>query len=353
MRIQRMRQALHQQGIDAILVTRPENQRYLSGFTGGDGMLLITQTDALLLTDFRYYEQVAEEAPDFQLVKLESQTPQVLKQVLRKHQVQTLGFESTDVSFARYQEWKKATRGVKWVPTQEAVESLRMVKDGDELARIRKAVAISDAACDHIREFVQPGMTEKEVAWELESYMRTHGAESLAFPLIVGSGPDGAKPHAVLEDRPIQKGEAIVLDMGARVDGYNSDLTRTICLGKPDEKLQEVYDIVLRAQLAAEEGAKPGMKGQEVDALARQVINDAGHAEHFGHGLGHGVGLAVHEGPSAGQSGTRTMEPGMVCTIEPGIYLPGWGGVRIEDLVVFTATGVDVLTQARKELRAR
>ena len=353
MRIQKVRQTLQEKGLDAILVTRPENQRYLSGFTGGDGMLLITQSDTLLLTDFRYYEQVAEEAPNFELVKSGSQVPQVLKQLVKKHGIRTLGFESTHVPFARYQEWKKATRGVKWVPTQDAVESLRMIKDAGELAAIKKAIAIGDAACDHIREFVQPGITEKQVAWELESYMRTHGAERLAFPLIVGSGPNGAKPHAVLEDRPLQMGEAIVLDLGATVDGYNSDLTRTICLGKPDKETQEIYDIVLRAQLAAEERAKPGMKGQEVDALARKVIDDAGYAERFGHTLGHGVGLAVHEGPSAGPKATMIFEPGMVCTIEPGIYLPGRGGVRIEDLVLFTANGVEVLTHARKELQAR
>ena len=353
MRVQKLRQKLHEEGVDAILVTRPENQRYLSGFTGGDGALVITQSDALLLTDFRYYEQVAEEAPDFQLVKVEGKVSKVLKQVLKEHPVATLAFESTHVPFSEYQEWKRATRGVRWVPMEDTVESLRMIKDDDELAKIRKAIAIADAACDHIRGFVRPGMTEKQVAWELETYIRTHGAEGLAFPLIVGSGPNGAKPHAVLQERPIQKGEAIVLDMGARVDGYHSDLTRTICLGKPDQKLQKIYDIVLRAQLAAEAGARSGMKGQEVDALARQVIHDAGHAEHFGHGLGHGVGLAVHEDPGAGLTGAVTFKPGMVCTIEPGVYLPGWGGVRIEDIVLFTANGVEVLTHARKELQAR
>jgi len=352
MRVQRLRQALREQGLDALLVTRPENQRYLSGFTGGDGALLITQSHALLITDFRYYEQVAEEAPDWQLVKLDGKLPSILRPLFKEHQVRSLAFESTYVSFAQYQEWKRATRGVKWVPAKDVVESLRLVKDKDELVQMRKAIAISDAACDHIREFIEIGMTEKQVAWELESYMRTHGAENLAFPLIVGSGPNGAKPHAVLQERPIRKGEPIVLDLGARVNGYNSDLTRTICLGKPGQKLQEIYDIVLRAQLAAEEGAKPGMKGQEVDALARQVIRDAGHAEQFGHGLGHGVGLAVHEGPSAGQNAAITLETGMVCTIEPGIYLPGWGGVRIEDIVLFTATGVEVLSHARKALQA-
>ena len=352
MRVKRLRRTLREQGLDAILVTRPENQRYLSGFTGGDAALLITRTEALLLTDFRYYEQVAEEAPAFELAKVEGKASRVLKRLLEERDVKTLAFESTHVPFAQYQEWKKATRGVKWVPARDAVESLRLVKDKNELAQVRKAISISDAACDRIREFVEPGMTEKQVAWELESYMRTHGAEELAFPLIVGSGPNGAKPHAVLQDRPIQKGEPVVMDLGARVNGYNSDLTRTICLGEPDQKLREIYDIVLRAQVAAEQGARPGMKGQQVDAIARQVIRDAGHAEHFGHGLGHGVGLAVHEGPSAGQSGDVTLEPGMLCTIEPGIYLPGWGGVRIEDIVLFTDNGVEVLTHARKELPA-
>jgi Xaa-Pro aminopeptidase len=351
-RVQKLRQTLREQGVDAILVTRPENQRYLSGFTGGDGALVITQSDTLLLTDFRYYEQVAEEAPDFQLVKVEGKVSAVLKQVFKEHQVATLAFESTHVPYAQYQEWRKATRGVKWVPMRDAVESLRMIKDGNELAKMRKAIAIADAACDHIREFIVLGMTEKQVAWELESYMRTHGAEELAFPLIVGSGPNGAKPHAVLEERPIQKGEAIVLDLGARVDGYNSDLTRTMCIGRPDTKLQAVYDIVLRAQLAAETGARSGMTGQEVDALARQVIHDAGYAKHFGHSLGHGVGLAVHENPGAGPAATMPFQPGMVCTVEPGVYLPGWGGVRLEDMVLFTANGVEVLTRARKELQA-
>jgi len=353
MRLTKLRKALKENQLDAILITRPENQRYLSGFTGGEGVLLITQEDALLLTDFRYYEQVAEEAPGFQLVKVEAKMPQVLRPLLRERDVGALGFEATHLPFAQYREWKKAPRGTKWLPADEIVDKLRMIKDEGELDKIRKAIAISDMACEHIRKFMKVGMTEKEVAWELEIYMRTHGAEGLAFPTIVGSGPNGAKPHAVLQDRPIQKGEAVVLDLGAQVEGYNSDITRTICLGKPDKELCEIYDIVLRAQLAAEAAAKPGMIGQEIDAIARSIISEAGHAEHFGHGLGHGVGLAVHEGPRAGPNASMTMEAGMLCTIEPGIYVPGLGGVRIEDIVLFTAGGVEVLTQARKEFRAR
>jgi Xaa-Pro aminopeptidase len=183
--------------------------------------------------------------------------------------------------------------------------------------------------------------------------MRTHGAEAVAFNFIVASGPNGAKPHAVPQNRQIQKGEPIVMDMGARCDGYHSDLTRTICLGEPDPKLQEIYDIVLQAQLEAEERAKPGMTGQEVDAVARDIIADAGYGEAFGHGLGHGVGLAVHEGPGVSSRSTAALKPGMLCTIEPGIYITGWGGVRIEDIVLFTQHGVEVLSTARKDLRAR
>jgi len=353
MRLERLRQAFEKEGLDAILITRPENQRYLSGFTGGEGALVITPQKALLLTDFRYFEQVAEEAPGFELVKVKDKMAPVLKRLLKELEIKSFGFESTHLPFAQYQEWKKATRGITWVPTKEIVETLRMIKDEDELAKIRKAISITDMAYDYICDFIEPGMSEKQVAWELESYMRTHGAEGVAFPFIVAAGPNGAKPHAVPQERPIQKGEPVVLDMGGRVDGYNSDLTRTICLGEPGKKLQEIYDVVLRAQLAAEEQARPGMQGQEVDAIARNIIAEAGYKEYFGHGLGHGVGLAVHENPGVASTSATTLEPGMVCTIEPGIYLTGWGGIRIEDTVLCQEDGIEVLSRARKNLRAR
>lgn len=353
MQLEKLRKALHEQELDAILITRPENQRYLSGFTGGEAALLITQDAASLLTDFRYYEQVAEEAPSFTLVKVETKLSQALRELLKKQGVKTLGFESTHVPYSEYQALRRSTRGVKWVPTSDVVEDIRVIKDTDELARMKKAIAIADAACDHIRDWIQPGMTEKQVAWELETHMRNHGADGIAFSFIVGGGPNGAKPHAVPQDRPIREGEPIVLDMGARVDGYNSDLTRTICIGEPDAKLQEIYGVVLRAQETAEKGARAGMQGQEIDAIARKVITDAGYGDYFGHGLGHGVGLAIHEKPGAGRLSQNVMQPGMVVTIEPGIYLPGWGGVRIEDIVVFTQHGIDVPTRACKELRAR
>jgi Xaa-Pro aminopeptidase len=352
-RVRKLQDNIKAQELDALLVTRPENMRYLSGFTGGEGAVLITPNRAMLLTDFRYYDQMAEEAPGFELVKVEAKVSVVLKQRLKELEIKTLGFESTHIPFAWYQEWKKATRGTKWIPTEGVVQNMRLVKDEHELELLRKAVDIADQACDHIRSYIQPRMAEKQVAWELESFMRTHGAEAASFPFIVASGPNGAMTHAVPLDRPILKGEPIVMDMGARFDGYCSDLTRTICIGKPDDKLQEIYDIVLQAQLAAEEGARAGMTGKEVDALARDIISERGFGEQFGHALGHGVGLAVHEDPRVSSLSENVLEPGMVCTIEPGIYITGWGGVRIEDIVVVHEDGVEVLSQARKELRAR
>ena len=352
-RLERLQETIRSRELDALLVTRPENMRYVSGFTGGEGALLITPDKAMLLTDFRYYDQVAEEATDFELVKIESKTSQALKQCLKQLQTETLGFESTHVPFAQYQEWKKETRGTKWIPTEGVIEEMRMVKDDQELAMLRRAVAIADQACDYIRSYIQPGMSEKQVAWELESHMRTHGAEGVSFGFIVAAGPNGAKPHAVAQDRPIQEGEPIVMDMGARFEGYCSDLTRTFCLGEPNEKMKELFDIVLQAQFAAEQGARAGLTGREVDALARDVIAERGYKEQFGHGLGHGVGLAVHEGPRLSQLSEEVLKPGMVCTIEPGIYISGWGGIRIEDMVVVRENTAEVLSQARKELRAR
>lgn len=352
-RLAKLRKALDEQELEAMLITRPENQRYLSGFTGGEGALLITQRQALLLTDFRYFEQVAEEAPDFELAKVEGKASLALKHTLKDLGIKTMGFEGTHLPYSQHREWRYATRGTKWVATETVVETIRMIKDEGELAKIRHAVAVADEACDHIRQFIKKGMSEKQLAWELEVQMRTRGADGIAFDLIVASGPNGAKPHAVLSDRKIKKREPIVLDMGARVDGYCSDLTRTMCVGKPGKKLREIFDIVLRAQLAAEEQAKAGMTGKEVDAIARTIIAEAGHAEHFGHGLGHGVGLAVHEGPAVSLRGTAPLQPGMVFTVEPGIYLTEWGGVRIEDLVLMTEDGVQVLSAASKQLPAR
>jgi len=352
MRLEKIREAIAAEGLDGLLVTQPENRRYLSGFTGSAGVLLITADAAIIATDFRYYEQVERECPLFTLAKIKDKFTTLLPELLAETGVKKLGFESEHLTVAQYEEWQKAAEGVEWVPTKGMVEKLRMVKEPGELEAIRKAVALADEAFAHICEFIRPGMTEKEVAWELEAYMRQRGAEKLAFDIIVASGPNGALPHARASDRVIQEGEPIVMDLGCVVNGYCSDLTRTVVLGEPSERFQEIYGIVLKAQEEAERRIKAGMSGKEADALARQVIEEAGYGENFGHGLGHGVGLAVHEKPTANKLSEDILEAGAVITVEPGIYIPGWGGVRIEDMVVVREDGVEVLTKASKKGKA-
>jgi len=356
MRLTKLRETLTTEGLDAILITQPENRRYLSGFTGSTGVLLISQEQTVLATDFRYYEQVEKQAPDFRLAKVTDKFKTLLPELVQQVGAKRVGFESAHLTVDQRQQWQEVAEGAvstskfELAPTTELVKQIRAIKDEDELSKIRKAIALADQAIAHIARFVEPGMTEKEVAWELEVFMRTRGAEKLAFDLIVGSGPNGAMPHATVSERLIQAGEPIVIDMGAVIDGYNSDLTRTICAGRPNDKFREIHAIVLEAQLTAERNIRPGMQGKQADAIARKVIEEAGYGENYGHGLGHGVGLAVHEKPGVGRLSEDVLEPGMVLTIEPGIYLPGWGGVRIEDIVVMREDGVEVLTQASKEL---
>jgi Xaa-Pro aminopeptidase len=349
-RVLRLRGELEARELDAFVVTHPQNRRYLSGFTGSDGVLFLTLDEARLITDFRYLEQAGKEAPGLDLVEATPpEFPQALAMLVDKVGVKRLGFESHDVSFADYSEWRAAIES-ELVPVKELVEALRAIKDEDELETIRRAAAIGDAAMAHIRESIRPGMTEKQVAWELEAYMRTHGAEAAAFDTIVGSGPNGAMAHATVSDRELQVGEPIVIDVGARVDGYHSDLTRTLVLGEPDDRFKEIYDVVLRAQEAALEGIRPGMTGRDADALARDVIREAGYGQYFRHGLGHSVGLEIHENPRASALSEAVLQPGMTLTVEPGIYITGWGGVRIEDLLALRAHGVEVLSQAPKPL---
>lgn len=348
-RLARLRQVMAERQLDAMFITQPENRRYLSGFTGSAGYLLISAREALLATDFRYYEQVQRQSPEFALVRITDRFEDVLPQMVERVGAQRIGFESASVTFDQYQSWTGLTGECEWVATKEIVEELRTIKDAAEIAAIRRAVAIADEAIMHLAEVIRPGMTEREAAWELEAYMRTHGADETSFRIIVAAGPNGAMPHAVTSDRPIQAGEPIVMDLGAKVDGYCSDLTRTFCIGEPKDDLYlRVWHTVLQAQQAAEAGIRAGMSGVAADALARQVIADAGYGDNFGHGLGHGVGLAIHEKPRASRLSEAVLPAGSVLTIEPGIYLPGWGGVRIEDMAVITPDGVDVLTAAPK-----
>jgi Xaa-Pro aminopeptidase len=347
-RLEKLRNSLADQHLDAILISQPENRRYLSGFSGSAGWLLITSERQVLATDFRYYEQAAQEAATFELAKITTRFPKVLPDLMADFDIKRLGFESQHVCVDDFHTWSEAVVDVEWVPLKDVVERLRAVKDEGEIDALRRSAAITDAAFCHLLDVLEPGMTERQAAWEIESHMRTHGATKVAFDRVVAAGPNGARPHARPGDRVIEAGEPIVIDIGCVLDGYCSDMTRTFCLGKPSPEYMRVWETVLEAQEAAETAVHAGMSAVEADALARDLIAEAGHADHFGHGLGHGVGLAVHEAPWASRLSEETLEAGMTLTIEPGIYLPGKFGVRIEDLVIVRQKNVEILSSAPK-----
>jgi Xaa-Pro aminopeptidase len=348
-RLARLREIIAAQPYEALIITQPENRRYLSGFTGSAGVLVIDEAQASMLTDFRYYEQVRQQAPMCALVEVTGAAHAALAELVRQRGYRTLAFERHAVTVQTYDRWREALgEAVAWRPTENVVEGLRAVKDDDEIAAITAAVRLADEAMAHIMEWIRPGLTEREVAWELEVTMRTRGAERLSFPTIVASGPQGAMAHAVTGEREIQLGDPVVIDMGCVVDGYCSDLTRSFCVGRADARYREVWEKVLEAQLAAEEGIHAGMSGVEADAIARRILYAAGYEGQFGHGLGHGVGLAIHEEPRASFLAEGDLPAGSVLTVEPGVYIPGWGGVRIEDMVVVEESGCRVLTAVEK-----
>jgi Xaa-Pro aminopeptidase len=349
MRLAKLRQTLTDNGLDAIIITQPENRRYLSGFTGTKGALFISPARAFLAVPFVYLEQARKQAPAFEVAMFQREFVEVWPDLVAEINARRVAFESAHLTVAEHGKLVAGAENVELVPTEGMVEGLRAIKEQGELDKIREAVALADAAFAHIVEFIEPGLTEREVAWELEAYMRTRGAEKVAFDLIVGAGPNGALPHHEVSERVIGTGEPIVMDLGAQVAGYHSDLTRTICLGQPDERFTEIYDLVLRAQLAAEAVVRGGIVARKADNAARQVIAEAGYGEQYGHGLGHGVGLAIHEDPFVRQDAEEVLKPGMVLTVEPGIYLPDWGGVRIEDMVLVREDGIEILSRASKE----
>jgi Xaa-Pro aminopeptidase len=353
-----VRDVLKEKRLTGLLVSNAENRMYLSGFTGSAGYLFITQDDAVLATDFRYVEQAGRQAPEFRVVRIGG-SADWFPQLVAELGVGRLGFESDDMTVDSHQRMTRALRDgatsggrrFSMVATAGLTEEVRAFKDASEVALIQRAIDISDQAMNAVAPTIEAGQTEADVAWRLERTMRELGADSLAFDIIVGSGPNGALPHHRAGERVIQEGEPIVIDMGARYQGYNSDLTRTVVVGEPDETLRRVYDTVLGAQLTAIATVQPGMTGVDADGLARKVIEDASYGDSFGHSLGHGVGLAVHEYPRVGPGAQGVLKEGMVFTIEPGIYIPGWGGVRIEDVVVLEKTGARTLSSAIKRDR--
>ena len=339
-RLERLRKKLKEKALDAIFVSTPENRRYLSGFAGSSGYLMIDQKEALLATDFRYYEQVGRQSPNYKLVKITGPLDTWLVGSLNDLKAKRVGFESENVSVSFFNLIKAtldkmpAESRPEFVPTSGIVEDLRIVKEPSEALLLQRAIDIADESFTYVAaEKLKPGITEKQVAWEIEKRMRELGAEGPSFDTIIASGPNAALPHHHPTDKVIQKGESIVIDMGAKYEGYCSDLSRTVIIGKPDAQFRKIYDIVLGAQMTAIAAVNDTMTGGDCDQLARKVIEDAGYGPQFGHGTGHGVGLEIHENPRVSKNSKSKLEDGMFFTVEPGIYIEGWGGVRIEDIV--------------------
>ncbi|WP_028610424.1 M24 family metallopeptidase [Paenibacillus harenae] len=349
-RVKRLRQLLEEQGFEAILVGSGHNRRYLSGFTGSSGMVLITPSESYLLTDFRYRTQAPKQAAGFQIVEHGPSPIDNVRELLEQNKLAKLAFEQDHVVYGEFASWTKALPGISLEPASGLIERLRMIKEESELQIMQEAADLADATFQHILKLIRTGVRETDIALEMEVYMRSHGAISSSFDTIVASGERSALPHGVASDRLIGTNEFVKLDFGAYYKGYCSDLTRTVVVGTPTEKHLEIYNIVLEAQLHALEHIKPGMSGREADALARDVIAKYGYGDLFGHGTGHGLGMEIHEAPRLSKLSDTILTPGMTVTVEPGIYVPGFGGVRIEDDIVITESGIKILTSSPKEL---
>ncbi|MGI1821963.1 M24 family metallopeptidase [Exiguobacterium sp. TRN 1102] len=348
-RVNKLQAQLGKNEIDALLVTKRENIRYLSGFTGSSGVIVITSNSASFITDFRYTEQANDQVKGYDIIELDTSLIKSVADVVSRESIKRLGIEQDAMTVGQYRAYEKEVEA-QLTETSGIVEKLRLIKDESEIKIMKEAAAIADAAYAHIQTFIRPGRTEREVANELEMFMRSKGADSSSFDMIVASGLRSALPHGVASDKVIESGELVTLDFGAYYKGYCSDITRTLAIGPISDELRQIYDTVLRAQLAGVEGIRAGITGIEADALTRDIIKEAGYGEYFGHSTGHGLGMEVHEAPGLSFRSDTVLEPDMVVTIEPGIYINGVGGCRIEDDVVITEDGCYLLTQSPKEL---
>lgn len=349
-RLVKLREKFKENDIDGILVTSNYNRRYITGFTGTAGVALITEKEAKFITDFRYVDQASEQAVNFDIVQHKASLIEEIANQVNELGIQKLGFEKLSVTFSQYEEYKANFTNTNLVPISGLIENLRLIKDEHEIKILKEAAKIADAAFEHIITYIKPGLTELEVSNELEFFMRKHGAASSSFDIIVASGIRSALPHGVASNKVIKKGELVTLDFGAYYKGYCSDITRTVAIGKPTNELEKIYQTVLEAQLRGMKGIKPGMTGKEADALTRDYITEQGYGEYFGHSTGHGLGMEVHEGPGLSMKSNTILLPGMVVTVEPGIYISGVGGTRIEDDTVITENGNETLTYSTKEL---
>jgi Xaa-Pro aminopeptidase len=347
--IEKIHNLIHKRGLDACIIRGMDNIFYLTGFKGSEGALIVTKGDVLLITDFRYVTHAKEVTRDVKIVELVSKK-NVLSEICEKYVIRRMGFDSYHTTYKIYSMWKGSICSTEFIPLENEIEEIRQCKDPEEINAIRRAIDIATNAFIEVFEKICFDKTEKEIADELEYTMRRMGADCPSFDTIVASGPRAALPHAVPTNKKIKEGETIIIDFGSRVDGYCSDETCTILAGEVNGKFKEIFTIVNDARELALEKAKPGMSIRALDMIVRGFIDDAGYGNFFGHGVGHGVGVAVHEAPSINSTGEGILEENMVITIEPGIYLPALGGVRLEDMLLITNNGAEVLTRIRKDM---
>ena len=349
-RFDRLNGILQDNGLDGILISKKENYTYLSGFNGSAATLFITPRQKIIFTDPRYTEQGKFQAKDFTLITYKNNFLEELKKKLHELEINTLGFESEVLSYKTYQEYSKNLTGFHLTPLGREIDRLREVKDPEEIDKIKNAVRLADLAFSNVLPYIKEGVMELEIASEIEYFLKKNGARGTSFETIVASGWRSSLPHGVASEKKIQKGDPIVLDFGAYLDDYCSDMTRTVFLGEPTEEMKKIYNIVQKAQISGAQGIIKGMTAKEADSIARRYIERLGYGDRFGHGLGHGVGLEIHEGPTLSYRGDAVLENGMVVTVEPGIYVPDLGGVRIEDMVVIQDQTPHILTASTKEM---
>jgi len=347
----RVQEILKKLNIDAMLISNGKNMRYISGFTGETGYVYISNSRHAVITDFRYTIQAEAEAEGYEVITIGNDGySAALNEVLAADKVNRLGFEAGDMLYADYQELREKLKVNELVPVGKDITAMRRIKTPQELEYIKKAESIGDKVFTEILDFIKPGMTELEVAARIEYLLKVNGAQGISFSTIVASGVNSAMPHAVPSYKKIEKGDFVTMDFGCVYEGYCSDMTRTIVVGKANDEQKKIYNLVLKAQQAALDFIKAGYKGKEIDKVARDIIYNAGYEGCFGHGLGHSVGLDIHENPRLSMLEEDIIEAGMTETVEPGIYIKGFGGVRIEDLVVVTEDGCINFTKSEKRL---